>query len=154
MHLVLERYCYGHTLPFRLPTLGRLKVGGDTFFTCEDPWNNNKPFDSCVPDGVYDLVPHDSPKHPDTWALVNHDLDIYHLPADMPGKGRFAILIHPGNYETDVEGCIAPGKSPALVDGRHMVTNSKTAMEALRRILGVGTKHTLLIRGVHANTFE
>lgn len=159
MNLLLERYCYGYPLPYRRPTEGRFFVGEHLLWSLEDPWADNKPFDSCVPDGVYDLVPHDSPKHPDTWALVNPELDIYHLPHDIPlekrGKGRFGILIHAGNFEADVEGCIAPGKSPALVNDRFMVAHSKTAMELIRRVLGVGTRHTLTIRAFRgAHLFE
>lgn len=155
MNLILERYCYGYALPIRRPTEGRLFVGDHLLWTVEDPWNDNKPFDSCVPDGVYDLVPHHSPKHPDTWALVNPDLDIYRLPDDRPnGKGRFAILIHAGNWETDVEGCIAPGMSPALHGDRPMVVRSQTAMALLRKELGEGS-HTLQIRAFRgAHLFE
>ena len=82
MNLVLERYSYGYVKPYRRPTEGRLFIGDHTLFTLEDPWNNNRPFDSCIPDGVYDLVPHSTAKHPDTWALVNPSLNIYHLPDD------------------------------------------------------------------------
>lgn len=149
MNLVLERYCYGHVLPFRLPTLGRLQVGEHLLFSLEDPWNGNRPFDSCVPDGLYDLVPHHTAKHPDTWALVNPELGVYRQPSQIPeaerGKARFACLIHAGNYESDVEGCIAPGMGVALADGRLMVTRSQTAMALIRKTLGPGP-HTLLIR--------
>lgn len=154
MNIVLERFCYGAD---GLPTLGRLTLGTHRLFSLEQPWRNNKPFASCVPDGLYRLVPHSSEKHPDTWALVNPDLDIYHLPSDIPeakqGKARFACLIHVGNYQEDVEGCIAPGVAFSMAGGRPMVTRSTEAMDTIRRYLGPG-EHSLLILPTSANLFE
>jgi hypothetical protein len=120
-------------------TLGVLQAFGFTFYTVEDPWNDNKPFGSCIPLGVYAMLRHNTPHHPNTWALVNPSLDIYHLPSDIPterkGKGRFACLIHAGNTAKDVEGCIAIG----LVRGENGVGKSVKAMEKFRELMSQQT---------------
>lgn len=68
---------------------------------------------SCIPPGIYDLVPHSTDAHPDTFALVNPDLWIYHFESDVPptrrGVARTAVLFHPANYVEELRGCIAPG---------------------------------------------
>jgi len=104
--------------------------------TVERPWLNNQSAISCVPPGIYKLEPHNSPKHPNVWALVNHDLGVYHNPTDGM---RSDILIHPANWAHELEGCLAPGLSR---EGS-MVTNSREAIEQLRRVLN--TTNTLTI---------
>lgn len=96
-------------------------------FTLERPWVPASPYRaddwipcgrkgvSCVPPGRYLLVPHNSEAHPHTVALVNPDLWVYHLDADVPASqrnfARTAVLIHPANYVSELRGCIAPGWS-------------------------------------------
>jgi len=96
--------------------------------TVEQPWLNNEPFHSCIPAGTYTLEPHNSPKHPNVWALVNLNLGISHEPRE---GYRDDCLIHVGNFVHDVEGCIAVG----LHRSGDMVTNSKDAIELLRSVL-------------------
>lgn len=145
MRLMLERYAYLPTY-----TQGRLYVGDVLFQTIERPWiaNPGRPGGmvgiSCVPDGAYRLIPHVSAKHPGdrhVYALVNESLGVYYQ-ARPAGQtwGRTAILIHPGNRPTDVEGCIAVGTTamPGVVERSH------AAMDELRRLLGRGM-HQLYI---------
>lgn len=134
---------------------GTLQVGDLNIFTLEDRWNDNKPFASCIPAGTYDLVPFDSVKHPECWAMVNPELNIYLQPRDIPpgkkGMGRFACLVHAGNWETDVEGCIAVGlrrgltKNPKTNRMEPSVHDSQKAMARLRELLG-RESHVLEIR--------
>ncbi len=96
-----------------------------------------KPFDSCVPYGIYDLIPHDTEKHKNVWALVNHDLGVYHKRSEMRyGLDRFAILIHSGNYVTDVTGCICVGDSTRLKQGMPIVMNSVATIRYMRKYMG------------------
>src|SRR5690606_12463494 len=125
--------------------------------TLEDPWNNNAPFNSCVPSGQYTLVPHSTDAHPNTWALVNPDLNIYHYPSpDKKQADRFACLIHSGNWEDDVEGCILVGMTQTIMPDRvhHRqelaVSSSRMAMDILRQALGEGV-HTLEITTAKAD---
>lgn len=140
-------------------TRGRLTVA-DTMVklvTLERPWiPSSRPgdkggvkFQSCVPLGVYRLVPHDSKKHPRTWALVNHDLDVVHYEGDDhdPDEDRATCVIHVANFVTQLEGCIAPGLYFSRVaDGRLMVCKSSVALDALREALPWPQEHELEIR--------
>ena len=131
-------------------TLGKLVFGTSTCETIEQPDNHDMPGHSCVPVGTYQLVPHTSARlHEDdgkiplrTWALVNPDLGITHLPTDpVPGgigyAHRSSVLIHPANYASQLEGCIAPGarRAPTLGGGPMMVTDSRATFKAIRDYL-------------------
>jgi hypothetical protein len=130
--LTLERYCYSET-----ETEGWLWIDDDTrLHTIERPWKGGAPggvpFVSCVPDGRYDLDPFVRSNGDVVLRLQNPDLGVYHNADDRPsGKGRYAVLIHVGNYVDDVVGCIAPGLDRIIHRGRPMVTNSRKAMEAV-----------------------
>ena len=139
MRITLERHAY---LTDR--TMGKLYVGPEIFHTLERPWIpslehlGGKNFESCVPDGTYVLQPFNSEKHPDCWSLLNENLDVL---VDQGGEpGRWAILIHSGNYVKDVVGCIAPGLT---CDESH-VWNSRAAMDRIRSILD--GEHELVIK--------
>lgn len=107
-------------------TLGEfcLEANGKTVFQCktlELPWLNNQVQKSCIPAGKYQVVTRFSPK------FKNH----FHL-LDVPG--RTWILIHAGNYYTDILGCILVGETHTEIngDGFRDVTNSR---ETLRKLL-------------------
>ena len=95
-------------------------------------WPSGKPNVSCVPYGIYKLVPHSGTKFEDTVALVNHKLGVHHqkeeflLPSD-----RWGILIHVGNWAHDVSGCIALGTGPTYLSKTNLcgVGNSRKAMQ-------------------------
>jgi hypothetical protein len=126
-------------------TMGKLYVGEEVFHTIERPWIpspdhfGGKNFESCVPDGMYVLNPFDSEKHPACFSLVNENLSVF-LDKDAE-PGRWAILIHSGNYVTDVVGCIAPGLT---ADESH-VWNSRKAMNRIRALVADDEEHTILI---------
>lgn len=156
MKLTLWRHAYLDAC-----TLGWLQVNTSalTLATLSEPWIPD-PFDgkggqrrgagipeSCVPDGAYNLVPHDTEKHPNVWALVNPTLDVFHLPGDIPAgrSARSAILIHQGNTVTDTEGCILVGMRFGMMGGSHAVLESRKALDMLRAALGASV-HQLDIR--------
>ena len=134
-------------------TLGFLFVGDLQLATIERPWipsatsKGGTKGISCVPTGRYRLVRHDTEAHPETWALVNEELDVVHLPG--PGvspHARTAVLIHAANWAHELRGCIAPGVRAAIdSQGRHMVEKSKQAMNLIRNRIP-WTEHTLEIR--------
>lgn len=117
--LELERYAYCPT-----ETMGRLYAPGLTLQALELPWQNNQPYISCIPEGIYPLTRRTSSKHGRHW-LVN----------DVPGRSM--ILIHVANYTRQLEGCIAigTGRMFSLEEGAQMVTNSADAMELLNKTL-------------------
>lgn len=102
---------------------------------------------SCVPAGDYQLQCHNSEAHPNTWALVNSDLDVIHYEDHNRPNARCLVLIHVANYARELRGCIAPGFGRSIdVDGTHMVTQSKRAMIELKRLLPWDNSHVLEIR--------
>jgi hypothetical protein len=125
---------------------GILTLDNHTWFTIEQPWNNNLQGHSCVPKGTYELIPHNSPKHPNTWALHNPSNNIYAEESMAPVGGRFDCLIHPANWAFQLEGCIAPGHALTTSENGLMVTSSQEAFNEIQSLLGIGTTgHTLEI---------
>ncbi len=101
----------------------------------ERPWlpgvRGGVPFKSCVPDGEYSLTRWTRPNGDVVLALRNPDLGVYHGQGQVPDDGgRYAILIHPANWISDIVGCLAPGQIRTIDDGgKPMVTNSRKAMQ-------------------------
>ncbi len=130
MSLYLERYNYSET-----ETEGFLWVNDSGFlYSLERPWISGypggTPFESCIPDGKYELIPHTRPNGDKVYALRNPRNHVYYTKDEMGDKpGRYLILIHSANYTHQVVGCIAPGLVRTIYDNRRMVTNSRRAMQ-------------------------
>lgn len=152
MELQLVRHAYLPTV-----TLGTLRVDTLILATLEEPWIAN-PFgpggqrrdgskrESCVPDGTYELQPHNTPKHPRVWALYNPQLGVWHnaVPPGLP-YGRSEVLIHTGNTTLDIEGCILVGLRHGRIEGIDAVLESRSALIQLQARLGTGP-HSIVIR--------
>ena len=123
-------------------TIGKMYHRGELIcYTVERPWLNNQKSISCIPHGTYDLARYDSGRFPDCFSLTCHDLGVgltneYH---------RNYILIHPGNFPGDIEGCIAPGLS--LHPATWGVSSSRDAMTKLRHLISDGEIKTIKIKG-------
>jgi hypothetical protein len=155
MNIELIRHGY---LP-GVAALGFLTAGSLRFATVEDPWRPDPDgpggqrrdktlAESCIPDGRYQIVPHDSGKFPNVYALVAPTIGVYRWPGDIPISqqwGRSAILIHGGNDAEAVMGCIAVGVRHEIRNNRPWVTESQNALEQLRAVLLRDT-HALTIR--------
>lgn len=155
MDLEIVRYAY---IP-KVACLGRMHVANLRLDTLEEAWSRDPDgpggqrregnlVESCVPDGVYKLIPHDGTKFKNVWALVNPKLGVYYQPGDIPAGqkfGRSAILIHAGNTVADIMGCIAVGRRAGWELGKPFVYESGAAVNDLRLLLGRG-EHTLTIR--------
>jgi hypothetical protein len=106
----------------------------------ERPWipdpagsAGGKPFESCIPVGVYETLPHTRPDGAHVVALFNHELGVYYAKADRPNDtGRYLILLHVANWVSEVVGCCAPGLYHADNPNGRMVSSSGKAM---RRIM-------------------
>lgn len=104
-------------------TLGRLEIaGGPTLFTIERPWQNNEPYVSCVPPGVYPLE----------WDTTGRIKNTVRLRDTEP---RTQINIHAANRAEELHGCIAPGLNWQVNGQEASVTHSKKAMGVLLEIL-------------------
>lgn len=107
---------------------------GKAVFRCktlELPWRNNERQRSCIPVGTYEVVPRTSPK------FAKH----YHI-KDVPNRDW--ILIHTGNYHTQILGCVLVGATLADIngDGELDVTSSRVT---LNKILALAPKGFQLI---------
>jgi hypothetical protein len=92
----------------------------DSWDSLELPWLNNQKYISCIPKGHYKAKKHNSPKFGECLWIQ-----------DVPGRSE--ILIHKGNYYTDILGCvlIGTGLSDINKDGITDVVSSKTAITEL-----------------------
>lgn len=156
MNLSMVRFSYSPT-----ETEGHLFVAGDTLLTMEKPWVpdrqvGGKPFESCIPDGTYQLHPWVRGKNGQSCFIMNAPtLGVYMNATDRPaGIGRYLCLIHTGNYVGDVVGCIAVGQARGiLVNPRtktmeRAVLGSIGALQRIRDYLSDGKIHQLTIASV------
>lgn len=110
---------------------------GETLFSIEQPWNNNLKDKSCVPVGLYDLMPYISPKHGYTWYLQNADLGV-----GGAYEPRSYCELHSANWSEQLEGCIAfglegnPSFDPITKQIEPAVENSVDAIRVLINTLG------------------
>lgn len=147
--LHLERYCYSET-----ETEGRLYLpeNDDFLYTLERPWiagpAGGMPFESCVPDGRYELIAYERQNGDHVYALRNPDLGVYFTQQDRGTReGRYKILIHSANWVGQVVGCIAPGLVRTIADNRRMVRSSRRAVAQI-----MARRRTLLIIGPDLGT--
>jgi len=114
-------------------TLGELYLLTNTgavlhkWMTLELPDMNNTRYISRIPLGTYKAVVHTSPRFGKTLWIQ-----------DVPGRSE--ILIHKGNYHTDIKGCILIGQNHIDInnDGFKDVTSSAKAIgELMREVQGL-----------------
>lgn len=94
--------------------------------TLELPWKNNQRNESCIPEGIYNVI---------KMAPTVKRPYIYFLVKDVPGRN--AILFHPGNYTSDILGCILPGERITDIneDGILDITNTTSTLKMLVDLL-------------------
>ena len=99
---------------------GELITDHGTLFTLELPDLNNQRRISCIPQGTYEVVY----RYNDTFKKHYHVKDV---------PNRDWILIHPGNFHTQILGCILVGTGLSDIngDGYKDVTNSRLALNKL-----------------------
>jgi len=118
--LLIERYSHGEK-----QTIGNLiglSESGHALFTCDTlelPWLNNQKQISCIPTGKYLVKKRYSKKFKNHLHITNVE-------------NRSYILIHSGNYYTDILGCVLVGRlgfvnSDDIID----VSSSKKTLKKL-----------------------
>lgn len=134
-----------------------------TFVLLTDPWvatpeyPAGQPEVSCIPDGTYQGVLHNTPDHPNTIALVNPDLGVFHNPGDVPEDkkvwARTDCLIHNANFVRQVQGCHAIGEDFAIIEDeagdkkyKLAVTNSEEAMIEFQKLINGASTIRVFIR--------
>lgn len=105
-------------------TLGIMNFKDFRCFTLELPDLDNKSNVSCIPEGTYLASKHMSP-------TKGHCVSIKNVPM------RSNILIHVGNFTSDIQGCILVGDSARDIngDGKYDVTNSRNTFNNLMNLL-------------------
>ena len=94
-------------------TLGRVTFDKRSWYTIEKPWNNNIPWISRIPDGLYECRRVESPKHGSTWEIKDVE-------------GRTDILFHVANRAHELAGCV--GLGTGLFSNLAGVSNSRAAI--------------------------
>ena len=135
-HYILKRRYFKHgtySYLFR-------EDGSEVCCFVEREWRNNEPFKSCVMEGTYDLIPHNSPKYGECYAMVAPTLGVtLHGPSI-----RTECLIHIANKPSQLLGCASPGLSFGYLGNEWSVKSSGIAFRALMNELG-GEPATLTI---------
>jgi hypothetical protein len=118
-------------LPDDSATLGKLTVGDWACCTLENPWKANQPSVSCIPEGVYKLRLRDSPVVLRTTAgAFTRGWEVTDV------RDRTLIMVHPGNWERNTEGCILPGRTFSWhPQNGPMVTHSQSTFKDLMDVL-------------------
>ena len=141
---------YGETY-----TAGVFLLPGIEIYTVERPWvprddcRGGVPFESCIPEGEYEVRRFTRRNGDLSWVLVNDSLGVYERKEDRPrATDRYSCLIHPGNTVEDVVGCIAPGmnRSAKIKTGgglSYRVNDSRTAMGFVDAVLARVTRITI-----------
>lgn len=93
-------------------------------FTLELPDKNNERRVSCIPEGVYSMKKHRSPKFKNSFWIQ-----------DVPGRSE--ILIHAGNYHHQILGCVLVGTGRRDINGDGLpdVLSSRKAVQKLYDVL-------------------
>lgn len=118
MKLLLNRYDHDDKQTIgQLFLLDNKDVILQRWDSLELPWLDNKRRVSCIPIGAYKARKHKSPKFGNCLWIQ-----------DVPNRSE--ILIHAGNYHTQILGCILPGTDLSDIndDGYLDVKDSRTAM--------------------------
>ena len=125
MKLLLSRYNYDDK-----QTLGKMylldergHIIGD-WHSLELPYKDNKRRISCVPEGSYNAVRHNSPKFGSCFWIKG-----------VPNRSE--ILIHKGNYHTDILGCVLIGSDLRDLnkDGYlDVISSNKSVLELLKLV--------------------
>ena len=107
-------------------TLGMMFHNKDLIcYTLELPWRDNARSISCIPAGKYICERWHSPTYGEVFVVTN-----------VPN--RTGILIHVGNWISDIRGCILPGTQQSIQDGgldRYSVFNSGIALDGFMDLL-------------------
>ncbi len=126
--VTLERFAY---TPYG--AFGKLMMPEFECYTVERPWLDNKPRESCIPEGEYGLK----------LGMYNRGGYAAYEVMDVPN--RSLIKIHVGNTIDDVIGCIAPGKALGYLEKKWSVSSSRKAFKEFMRAMDGVERSTLRI---------
>ena len=113
-------------------TLGTLGLpDGTSFPTVEPRWENNAKGKSCIPAGTYAMGLRSSPiVYRTSGQAFKKGWEIKGVPK------RSLIMIHPGNWASDSNGCILVGWAHTVIKGQPGVSASRAAFKDLMARMG------------------
>lgn len=125
-------------------TFGTLRLAdGSAFPTVERAWEHNAPGKSCIPAGEYLLDLRNSPiVYRSSGMEFQRGWEVTGVP------GRSLIMIHPANWASELQGCIAPGRAHVVMQGKPGVSASRAAFKDLMHRLGKRESWRLAVRWV------
>ena len=135
--MIIRRFCYA-----TWGTYGAVELpGGKELLTVEQPWNDNRPGKSCIPEGEYQCE-----------SAMYYAGDGVGGKRDYPAieifgsllNGRTLIKMHIANVPSELRGCIAFGLAPGWYRGQWSVRNSTDAFAEVMKQFG-GREFTLRI---------
>lgn len=124
MILRLHRFCLSET-----GTLGTMRVLSHKFYTVERPWLDNRPYDSCIPEGVW-------PLRRERFQRGGYDT----LAVTVPGRTH--ILFHIANTPDEVHGCIGVGTGLWHIDDRWGIKESRVGFNRWMSLINSGPTPT------------
>lgn len=121
-------------------TFGRLHLDGWECVTVEPQWRGNARGESCIPAGTYQLAMRESPVVARTsGGDFAHGWEVTGVP------GRTFIMIHPGNWARNSDGCVLVGRDFAVIGHIPGVTSSRDTFADLMRRLSAAEQWDLHI---------
>lgn len=123
-------------------TFGKLTYNDFTCYTVERPWANNEADKSCIPEGDYTIQKYNSPKFGDVFAVTGGTVTLF--PDNK--HARSAILIHPANVKSDLEGCIGLGDALGYVKSQWAVLNSAYTLNKFKAVVADNDNIPLTIK--------
>lgn len=119
---------------------------GTELFTVERPWLDNQPNISCIPEGIYRLQSRPSAVvERSTKGEFSEGWEVVAVP------NRTFIMIHPGNWPDEFEGCIGVGLDYGMLNNRLAVINSRAAFRMLMESLDPEETHEIQITPYFVN---
>ena len=107
-------------------TLGMIQIHNvdhSPIYTLENPYKDNKPFISCIPEGVYNCSPYNGEKYKSVYEV--NDV-----------KGRSDILFHSGNWVHETSGCILLGSAIGEMKNQPALISSVKAVNQFKSLIG------------------
>ena len=135
MDLILKRTKFNDAVMGVLSVLGQ---DNPVWHTLELPDKDNQRGISCIEEGAYIVKPYSSDKNKDIWKVQ----DVH---------GRTNILIHIGNFTSEIKGCILIGTDAGYMYNKDTgnieksVKSSGAAIQELREVTNYPNKFNLLI---------
>lgn len=124
-------------------TFSKVRVDALILRGVELPWRDNIVGESCIPAGVYRLVPHESPKFGPVHAFQGGTVSVFPSSATV----RSAILWHPANYARELQGCLATGRRVYETMGMEIgVANSRDSLKLAHEIASLEEEHIAIVR--------